>query len=409
MARLRDATTPPGPVPRALRPFLRFARLPDRALAAVRRALEDDEFRAAVAQVAAAPAVATELDRPSAVYLARPDGWEDELAALAGEAAAAAAAEQDARDEQAAGRRAAHAEARARRAAEEAEAARRDLAALEGAVGEERRLRRAAEAASARASAAAEAAGERAEAMAAELAEARRRAAAEAARADELAARLAASDDAGPTFPDPAPAAGAVAAARTAAAALAAALDEAAAALAARPRDRAAGPGGEPAPPAGDGRRPAAARRALGLPPAVFDDSPEAAGHLVRAPGALLLVDGYNAAMAIWPGLGVTEVRLRLVDALAELAARTGVAVHAVFDGAEVPDARPPARPAGGVRVSFSPAGVEADDVILALVAALPASRPVLVASSDRRVREGARQLGANLLSARQLAAVLGR
>ena len=57
----------------------------------------------------------------------------------------------------------------------------------------------------------------------------------------------------------------------------------------------------------------------------------------------------------------------------------------------------------------FSDPGVEADDVIIDLVGRIPAATPVIVASSDNRVRTGARRRGANLLHARQLVAVLGR
>ena len=60
------------------------------------------------------------------------------------------------------------------------------------------------------------------------------------------------------------------------------------------------------------------------------------------------------------------------------------------------------------VRVRFSPPDVEADDVVLDLVAQLPSGRPVIVVSSDNRVREGARRGGANLLYSRQLLDTLG-
>jgi hypothetical protein len=46
--------------------------------------------------------------------------------------------------------------------------------------------------------------------------------------------------------------------------------------------------------------------------------------------------------------------------------------------------------------------------VVLDLVAQLPAAWPVVVASSDNRVREGARRTGANLLYSRQLLNTLG-
>ena len=70
---------PPIPPPAALRPFLRFQKLPNAALAPVRKVVEDDEdFRARVA------AVATEetVNPASLLWLHRPSGWEDDLAEL---------------------------------------------------------------------------------------------------------------------------------------------------------------------------------------------------------------------------------------------------------------------------------------------------------------------------------------
>jgi predicted RNA-binding protein with PIN domain len=149
-------------------------------------------------------------------------------------------------------------------------------------------------------------------------------------------------------------------------------------------------------------------RRPVRLPPAVLDDSIEAAEHLVRVPGALLLVDGYNISHAQWHGLALADQRARLLDACAELHARCGVDIEVVFDGAgEAPTVGTPAR--GAVRHRFTPVGEEADDVILARTDEEPAQRPVLVATSDRRVRDGARRRGANVLGARQLLGVLRR
>jgi predicted RNA-binding protein with PIN domain len=124
----------------------------------------------------------------------------------------------------------------------------------------------------------------------------------------------------------------------------------------------------------------------------------------------VLVVDGYNVTMTGWRELGARAQRRRLVAALADLAARTSTRVELVFDGADVGDG-PVTVPAPArqlVRVRFSPPGVEADDVVLDLVAQLPAAWPVVVASSDNRVREGARRAGANLLYSRQLLNTLG-
>lgn len=167
-----------------------------------------------------------------------------------------------------------------------------------------------------------------------------------------------------------------------------------------------------PRAPAARRKEPRARRRPTPLPPAVLDNSPEAAEHLVRVPGVLVLVDGYNASLAYRPDLPVPELRRRLVDALDELAARTGADVLVVFDGAEVAGDGPTNRSGGRrrvARVRFSPPEIEADDVILAMVDDVPFSRAVVVASDDRRVREGADERGANVISTGQLLAALRR
>jgi len=153
----------------------------------------------------------------------------------------------------------------------------------------------------------------------------------------------------------------------------------------------------------------AAQRVPLALPGGMFDDSLEAAEHLLRAPGAVLVVDGYNVTMTGWPELPAAEQRRRLVAALSDLAHRTSTAVELVFDGAEVEPRSVPAPTRALVRVRFSDPGVEADDVIIDMVGRIPAATPVIVASSDNRVRTGVRRRGANLLHARQLVALLRR
>ncbi|MGH9267064.1 MAG: NYN domain-containing protein, partial [Acidimicrobiales bacterium] len=152
-----------------------------------------------------------------------------------------------------------------------------------------------------------------------------------------------------------------------------------------------------------------ATRSPIALLPGVGADSAEAAEHLVRTRSVQLVVDGYNATLWAWPELPIIEQRRRLVDALGELVARSGACVHVVFDGGD--DAYNPPPPSGPrlVNVTFSPAGVEADDVILALVDDIRPDRGVVVVSDDRRVRDGSRRRGANVVSARQLFGVLRR
>jgi predicted RNA-binding protein with PIN domain len=138
----------------------------------------------------------------------------------------------------------------------------------------------------------------------------------------------------------------------------------------------------------------------------VWADAPEAALHLVKSPGVLLLVDGYNVAKLGWPGLTLADQRSRVLDALDELAARYGTDVHVVFDGADV---GPAATGRRYLRVEFSPAGVTADEVIVRLAEDLPVERPVVVATNDGEVRAGARAAGANVVSSDQLLAIARR
>ncbi|MDP9021050.1 MAG: NYN domain-containing protein, partial [Actinomycetota bacterium] len=214
----------------------------------------------------------------------------------------------------------------------------------------------------------------------------------------------------------------AVTAAVTAVSTLAEALGAAARQLAPLiPSPPPATPGPAPAPPAtaAPPPRPSAgpsagpsrpAPQPVELPPGVWDDSVEAADHLMRVEGVLVLVDGYNVSKLARPDLGLPEQRRWLADAAAELAARTGARLELVFDGAG-PGASAPAdrERRARVQVRYSPEGVEADDVVIDLAGELAAARPVVVASDDRRVQEGSRRRGANVISASQLLGVLRR
>lgn len=401
VAKAGEGAVPPVPAPRALRPVLGHARLTPAALSAIRRVVDEDEpFRE---RVAAAVDEAS-VGRAGWLFLARPEGWEDELAALVEASTAASAAAAGERDERAAARRLRGAEQALRRAEEAIAEARGSASKAADELGRERAARRQAEAEVARL-------GERVRSLEAALSAAEGRVA-------ELERRPAAVVHEVPVVPQAA--VDAVARAAAAVQEADAALAEATAAVSSVGGVPGAAPGvpppadqpGEP----GRGRRSAVRRSAVRrrpalLPPAVFEDSMEAADFLVRAPGALLLVDGYNASLAYRPDLPIPELRRRLVDAVDELVVRTGVEAQVVFDGAEVDDDRP--ERTGGrrrsARVVFSPPDVEADDVILDLVDAAPVGRPVIVASDDRRVQDGARDRGANVLSSAQLLAALRR
>ncbi len=95
---IKDPTGSPKP----LQPFLKFQKMPARAMPVVRKVLDtDDAFRQRVASVVTLDM----LDRPAVLFLTRPDGWEDELEQLAAEQAQAAAAADEAKAEKSAHRR----------------------------------------------------------------------------------------------------------------------------------------------------------------------------------------------------------------------------------------------------------------------------------------------------------------
>ena len=134
------------------------------------------------------------------------------------------------------------------------------------------------------------------------------------------------------------------------------------------------------------------------MPPGVFDDTGEAVDFLCRAARVLFLVDGYNVSKTAWADHDLANQRQRLVDGLVNLHAKTGAQVEVVFDGVDDGSLGARVMP-GPVRVRFTPAGLEADDMILELLDAHLADQPIVVVSSDKRVRDGARKRGANTLS----------
>ncbi|WP_019853472.1 NYN domain-containing protein [Actinopolyspora mortivallis] len=128
---------------------------------------------------------------------------------------------------------------------------------------------------------------------------------------------------------------------------------------------------------------------------AAVEDVPDVAvlNRLLALPAVHVIIDGYNVTKTGYPDLPLAEQRERLSQQAAVLAARSGVEVTVVFDGANVvsvPNAGP-----RGVRVLFSEPGVQADDLIRDLVDAEPVGRQLVVATSDREVVESVRRRGA--------------
>lgn len=154
--------------------------------------------------------------------------------------------------------------------------------------------------------------------------------------------------------------------------------------------------------PAEEGTRVSAGRRSLAV------DDPALLEELLRLPRAHLVIDGYNITKQSWPDAPLDRQRERLLTGVAALLARTKAEITVVFDAAETRD-RPLVTPPRGVRVLFSRYGVIADDVIRDLVAAEPAGRAVVVASSDQAVARDVVASGFRVVAAGALSSLLER
>jgi predicted RNA-binding protein with PIN domain len=439
---------------------LSFRRLPARAFRTVREVLDrDDAFRGRVAEGTREE----DVDRASWLFLTRPDGWRDELDLLVAAATEEREGERRSREEQRAERRAAQLSdtverlrgelgalrealeeterqaARERAAKAAAEQQRDDLSVRVDRLEEERRR-------AVRALKDTEATSverlEEVRSLRARLAEALEdppQAPGVDPPANPEPDRVGATGSATapdpahtpPTAPPPAPSpwegrdpdavATAVRQASDAAALLASALERAAGALQGTPTAPTGPPAQEeppvpstPAAPApSTTAAPAPARNAppgprpprrvpVRLTKGVHEGSVEGLEQLLGTPGLVVVVDGYNVSKEGWPNLAASAQRDSLISALGAVRIRTGAQVHVVFDG-DAEGGRPAVGAPLPVRVHFSPAEVEADDVILDMVAGLPTDVAVLVVSSDRRVADGARRLGANSVPSRQL------
>ncbi len=416
---------PPLAVPSELKPFLRFQKLPPKAIADVRRIVEaSSSFRRGLA----AAATMELLDEPGFLWLTRPDGWCQRLLELAVTDTSVDIATALRRSEK---RREAAEQFAARSVAEiaalraEVERLALDVGSRTKAVDElvARVATLDAELVDARVEARhagdrLAAATERAERARTEAADAQRRTVqAEQVRDEVLAQR------AGRTASDGADEIVLAGATRVASdldeqivvvRALQQALARISAQLvllepAARSVTEAAQGAAQRAAqgaPDGSKRRPGssrsatAARRPIALPGGIYGSSSAASEYLVRVPGVLVLVDGYNVAKLGWPRLGLEAQRERCIEAAEDVARRFGTSIAVVFDGASVPGANTPGRRL--VRVQFSLEGVEADDVLRAEVASLAAAVQVVVVTNDQAIAVDVRSLGANMMSSEQ-------
>ena len=404
---------PPLAFPTQLRPLLRLQKLPPKALAVARAALEADAgFRARIGSVVSADLVG----EAGLLWLQRSDGWRERLLELADASVAAddlSLAAQLRRAEKrrlAAEQAAATALAEVARLRQDAPGPQPTAASRTGSgsdvrheeVAELRRELTRLQTELRHAGDRLRAAAERAERARAEVAEVRELLAEAGRVRDEVLAERASGGSGGAEAEAHRPLAGAAWLAGSIAeqAGRADGLADALRRLA----DDVAGlepverrPAAPVAPTAP--RRARSTRRPAALPGGLYGSSREAAEHLVRLPGVVVLVDGYNVAKLGWPSLGLEQQRDRCILSAEDLARRFGTDIRIVFDGAEV-GAVPSGRRV--VRVSFSAAGTSADDDLRAAVASLPDRVPVVVVTDDRAVLVDVRARGANTLGSRQ-------
>jgi predicted RNA-binding protein with PIN domain len=141
------------------------------------------------------------------------------------------------------------------------------------------------------------------------------------------------------------------------------------------------------------------------LPGGLVADTAKGANAMLRGGSVLLVVDGYNASKTGWPNASLEVERDSLLNALHSFHLTSGTDVIVAFDGDGTQSFSNVRRK--GVRVVFSEPGVEADSVVVEVVSKTPLSIAVVVASSDRWVREHSETFGAVVISSATLVAVL--
>jgi YacP-like NYN domain len=370
---------PPLQVPAAIRPFGKQPRLAAAELGRVRRIVDgDDDFRGRLA----AAAVPELVDDIGIAWLRREPGWEDRVAALvelrhhdaeernlqrqlAQEQRRRAAAEDVATrtraDVVALTERLAEREAELQSLRQRQSAGVADLEALRRTVAE---LKRDARHAGDRV----ESARRTIERVESERDEALRQAAAAASQRDELLAVRA-------DLPDGSRSGAQIARLRELADVARSLGDQLAALLATSPPRR----------------------QAIDVPRQAAKDPRLTAEFLLKVPGVVVVVDGYNVAKLAWPELSLERQRISMLDAVDGLARRFGTEFVVVLDGADVVGAHADRRRLA--RVRYSRAGVTADDVIRDEIARLDLGRSAAVVTNDREVRRDVIAAGANIIT----------
>ncbi|MDH5527321.1 MAG: NYN domain-containing protein [Nitrospirota bacterium] len=112
-----------------------------------------------------------------------------------------------------------------------------------------------------------------------------------------------------------------------------------------------------------------------------------------------LVIDGYNLVAALW-GMGTSareleRQRAEMIRMLARYREQRPHPIHVVWDGWKDGDPMGSRTVDHGIRVTFSPKGITADEVIRDLLAESDRVSGTVVVTSDRTVQGWARSAGA--------------
>jgi len=164
-----------------------------------------------------------------------------------------------------------------------------------------------------------------------------------------------------------------------------------------------------PAAPAARPRRSRPRRRTpLRVPPGRPGNDPETLDEWLEAPGANLLIDGYNVTLAEggFGDLALETQRSRLIQETARLVRRKGAGATVVFDGSEMAPGTARRHRSRYVRVEYSRPPSSADDHLVGVLEDLP-PHPVIVVTNDRELQGRVRRHGATIASSGQLLALI--
>jgi len=398
VARAGQSEKPPIDPPAQLKKILAFKKFPGRSLGLVRETVEaDDEFRERVA----ASVAEGEMGRIGWLWLARPDGWEQECRELVSAAKQESEQAADAQSRQDQQQRLQRAEAARQKADAQRDRADRERDEARLQVAQARTDAHRAEESAARLAAELEQARDELELAQSSLARSQRtqRRAEERLKRAQMQSEQLKKDlrDARSRHGEE----------------ISGLTDRLADAERESSMAREAGfePRPEPAPGARSSPEPSTRRRPVPMPKGLLNDTSEAAEYLLGSvPKIVVLIDGYNVAFKHWPEMPPKEQRRQLLRNLEQLSSRYPRAEFVVvFDGSDTDYDYVATTPRSlGISVQFTPQGETADDRIIALCDQYPIVRPLAVVSEDNDVRERARARGANLVHPRKLLTVMG-